>query len=58
VINEGQGELGEVNRDIMLDELERSYQVADRDANNSVVKRGQDISARNALLGVLNAGLY
>lgn len=48
VVTGGQRELGDVNRDMAMRELERQSQIEDRDYQGDITQRGQDIGHANA----------
>lgn len=58
IIERGAGDLGEVNRDIMISDLDRLYEVEDRNYQGGIQKRGQDLGVRNSMLGLMNTSLY
>lgn len=56
IVAGGQGQLGDVAREQTIQDLTRAQQLADLTSQQGLQKRGQDVSYRQSLLGLLNSG--
>ena len=55
IIGGAQGELGEQGRMQAMSDVERAGQIADRNYAGGLTRRGQDISRKNSLLGIISS---
>ena len=58
VASTGVGQLGEVTREQLIQDLLRSGQVADRNYAGNLTMRGQNMASIPSLLGLISAGAY
>ena len=56
IVGGAAGNLGDMTREQYIQDLNRAAQVSDREAQAGLTRRGQDLSAHNALLALINNG--
>lgn len=56
ILNGAQGQLGELNRDQLMQRAARAAQIEDRNYSGNLARRGQDLNYRQSLLGLISGG--
>jgi len=55
VVGQGGFDMGEFEREQLIQDLNRAGQIGDRESSASLTRRGQDLQSQQALFGLLNA---